>query len=106
MSAKKIDQANPEWTARDFRRAKPAAELPTDVLAAFPRTRGSQKAPTKVPVSIRLSPDVVDHFKSGGKGWQARIDETLTQVVRDERRGRHQGAKKVKSATARARKVS
>jgi uncharacterized protein (DUF4415 family) len=83
MSQRKTDRDNPEWTADDFGRARPAGELPAEILRAFPRTRGPQKSPTKVPVSIRLSAEVVDHFKSGGKGWQARIDETLTQIVRD-----------------------
>ncbi|MGB7123122.1 MAG: BrnA antitoxin family protein, partial [Bradyrhizobium sp.] len=33
-------------------------------------------------VSLRLSPEVIRHFKKGGKGWQSRIDETLRKVVR------------------------
>jgi len=41
------------------------------------RGRGLQKAATKVPVSIRLSPDVVAAFRSMGRGWQGRIDEAL-----------------------------
>jgi uncharacterized protein (DUF4415 family) len=44
--------------------------------------RGPQKAPTKRLVSIRLSPEVIDHFKSKGRGWQTRIDSTLRQAIR------------------------
>jgi uncharacterized protein (DUF4415 family) len=44
--------------------------------------RGPQKAPTKRLVSIRLSPEVIDHFKSTGRGWQTRIDSTLRQAIR------------------------
>ena len=44
--------------------------------------RGPQKAPTKKLVSLRLSPEVIDHFKSAGPGWQTRIDETLVKAVR------------------------
>lgn len=33
----------------------------------------------KIPVSIRLSPDVLAYFRSGGPGWQGRIDETLRE---------------------------
>lgn len=72
-----FDKENPEWTEEDFKRAHPASELPPEILAAFPRTRGPQKTPKKVPVSLRLSPDVIEHFKAGGPGWQRRIDETL-----------------------------
>ena len=31
----------------------------------------------KVSTTIRLSRDVIDHFKAGGHGWQTRIDEAL-----------------------------
>lgn len=76
------DEENPEWTEEVFARARPPEEvLPPEVLAAFPRTRGAQRAPKKVPVSIRLSKEVVDHFKATGPGWQTRIDETLKQAV-------------------------
>jgi hypothetical protein len=38
------DDENPEWTADDFARARPAAEvLPPEVLAAFGRKRGQRK---------------------------------------------------------------
>ncbi len=74
----KPNTENPEWTKEDFANALPAHEvLPPDILAAFPNTRGPQKSPKKVPVSIRLSPAVLEHFKSTGPGWQSRIDEAL-----------------------------
>lgn len=44
--------------------------------------RGPQKAPTKKLVSLRLSPEVVDHFKASGRGWQTRIDSTLRESIR------------------------
>lgn len=40
----------------------------------------------KVPVSIRLSPEVLDHFRGTGPGWQTRIDETLKRSVRRARK--------------------
>ena len=76
-----FDEDNPEWTEEDFKRARPASELPPEILAAFPRTRGAQKAEKKVPVSIRLSPNVLDYFKSQGPGWQSRIDEALKKAA-------------------------
>ena len=81
------DAENPEWSDRDFAAAKPAHEaLPKRALAAFKRMRGPQKSPTKVPVAIRLSREVVDHFKAGGRGWQSRIDEALKRIVKNPRR--------------------
>lgn len=44
--------------------------------------RGPQKAPTKKLVSLRLSPEVIEHFRSTGPGWQTRIDSTLRQAIR------------------------
>jgi uncharacterized protein (DUF4415 family) len=44
--------------------------------------RGPQKAPTKKLVSLRLSSEVVDHFKSTGRGWQTRIDSTLKASIK------------------------
>ena len=77
----KFDDENPEWTEDDFRRSSPASELPAHIAAAFPRSRGRQKRPTKVAVSIRLSQDVVDRFKATGSGWQGRIDDVLKQAI-------------------------
>ena len=44
--------------------------------------RGPQKAPTKKLVSLRLSPEVVEHFKAAGPGWQTRIDSALRAAIR------------------------
>jgi uncharacterized protein (DUF4415 family) len=41
------------------------------------RVRGAQKTPLKIPVSVRLNPDVVEYFKSQGKGWQTKINNIL-----------------------------
>jgi uncharacterized protein (DUF4415 family) len=78
-----FDDDNPEWTEADFAKARPPEEvLPPDLLAQFKATRGPQKAPTKVAVSIRLSPEVISHFKAKGPGWQSRIDAALRKIVK------------------------
>ena len=46
-----------------------------------PGQRGPQVAPTKQLVSMRYSPEVLAFFKSGGAGWQSRMDEALKQWV-------------------------
>ncbi len=35
----------------------------------------------KVSTTIRLSQDVIDHFRAGGRGWQTRIDEVLREWI-------------------------
>lgn len=36
---------------------------------------------TKVATTIRFSPEVIEHFKAGGSGWQTRIDQALKQFI-------------------------
>ncbi len=74
------DPDNPEWSAQDFRRAKPFAKA-FPALAKSRRVRGSQKQPTKVAISLRLSREVVERFKAGGPGWQTRMDEALKKAA-------------------------
>ena len=35
----------------------------------------------KVPISIRLDPDVVAAFKKGGRGWQRRMNDALRSAA-------------------------
>ena len=35
----------------------------------------------KVSTTIRLSRDVIEHFKAGGRGWQTRIDAALRDWI-------------------------
>ncbi|MGC2161701.1 MAG: BrnA antitoxin family protein [Silvibacterium sp.] len=61
----------------------------TDILDAkgkvIRRGRGAQKAPIKERITIRLSPEVVDRFRSGGKGWQGRMDDALREWLEHRR---------------------
>ena len=55
--------------------------MPVDDL--FKRKPGRPFADiTKRAVSIRLDPDVIDHFKADGKGWQARMNQALRKSAR------------------------
>lgn len=72
---------NPEITDKQIAEAKPFSEAFSD-LAKSIRRRGAQKAPTKQPVSLRLSRDVLEHYKAKGPGWQARIDDDLRKVAK------------------------
>ena len=75
-----------ELTREDVKRFRPAAEvLPQALLAVLPKRkpgqRGAQKTPTKEPVTVRYSRDVLEYFRSTGPGWQARIDAALKEWV-------------------------
>jgi uncharacterized protein (DUF4415 family) len=73
---------NPELTAADFAGARPFSEVFPDLAASIRKGRGPNKSPTKKLVSLRLSPQVIEHFKSTGAGWQSRIDATLCRAVK------------------------
>ena len=73
-----------ELTAEDIKRFKPIADTNPSLLAKIKKgigERGSQKSPTKIPISIRVSPEVAEYFRSAGKGWQSRIDHVLKEYV-------------------------
>ena len=71
-----------ELTDEIWARMRPAAEAAPEIVAAYRRTRGRQKAPTKKLLSIRLDPDIVEHFRKSGPGWQRRINDTLRKATR------------------------
>jgi uncharacterized protein (DUF4415 family) len=83
-----FDDDNPEWTEEDFAGATkfPSGLKLKDVkpgeLARLLPKRGPQRAPTKIPVSIRLSPEVISHFKAKGPDWQSKIDEALRKIAK------------------------
>lgn len=62
-------------------------ELPDDffeqgeVFRNGRRVRGPQKTPKKIHLNLRLSSEVVAHYKATGKGWQTRIDEALKKLI-------------------------
>lgn len=65
----------PEWTDEMFE----TADLYIgETLIRRGRPKSDMK---KVPVNIRLSPDVVARFKADGPGWQTRIDEALKEWI-------------------------
>jgi uncharacterized protein (DUF4415 family) len=80
------DTENPEWTADDFRRARPALDvLPAEVIGAIKRYRGQrgpQKSATKELISLRVDRDVVDAFRATGRGWQTRANEVLRSYAK------------------------
>ncbi len=67
-------------TRKELATARPLRTIFTD-LARVGRRRAKKGEPTKVPVSLRLSPDVIAHFKATGAGWQTRLDDALRLLI-------------------------
>jgi uncharacterized protein (DUF4415 family) len=77
-----LHDENPEWTKRDFARAKPASEvLPPDVMAQFKNKGGRPRIENpKQAVKLRIDADVLARFRESGPGWQTRINGILRAV--------------------------
>ncbi len=85
IDPEKIDSENPEWMEDDFKQAKPAYEFEAlqGILAA---RRGRPKLENpKEAISIRLSAEILDYFKSTGKGWQSRVNDVLKNYVEEQK---------------------
>jgi len=61
--------------------AKSVAEFWAKGKVRLPGQRGPQKRPTKVAVTVRYSPEVVEYFKATGEGWQTRMNDALLDYV-------------------------
>lgn len=77
-----------EITMADMKLFRPAREVDPALVAAYESgqlryrgQRGTQKAPTKEQVTLRLDKDVLDFFKTKGAGWQTRIGTMLKAFV-------------------------
>jgi uncharacterized protein (DUF4415 family) len=71
---------NPPLTAAQIRRMRPASEVVPEIVAEYKRRgRPADGDKPKVPVSLRLDPDVLTAYKATGEGWQRRINDTLAK---------------------------
>ena len=76
------DPDAPEATDEQLAQARPFAEAFPELAEEMRKNVGGRprKKNPKVPVSIRLDPDVVAKFKATGPGWQSRINEALRRA--------------------------
>jgi uncharacterized protein (DUF4415 family) len=86
----------PEWSDEVFARAdivvggkvvRPASGTLTK------RGRPRLGDASKQQVTLRLAPQVVEHFKASGSGWQTRLNEVLERHVKETQQ-EYRGAKK------------
>ena len=67
----------PEISAAEMAKMRPAEDVVPELVAAWRRGRGRQKAPTKVAISLRVDADVLEGMKRTGSGWQTRANAAL-----------------------------
>lgn len=71
---------NPELTEEQLAQARPFAEVFPD-LAATPRLPARDGTAAKIRTAVRLSPEVIAHFRATGRGWRGRIDDALKSWI-------------------------
>jgi uncharacterized protein (DUF4415 family) len=69
----------PELTDEDF--ARGVWHRGGKPMPRGPRGRPKSRNP-KRPVSLRLDPDVLAHFRRSGRGWQSRINGVLRKAAK------------------------
>jgi uncharacterized protein (DUF4415 family) len=88
--ASRPDEESPEWTREDMLNARPALEVIAEVFGPeaaemLRRGRGRPAKPDrKINQTLRLDPDVLEHFKRQGPGWQARMNAALRSAMERE----------------------
>lgn len=103
------DIVNRKWTERELKAFRRMAEreasgddsdinyddippLTDEQLAGMVRLRDIRQ--NKVPVSVRLDPQVLDWLKSKGEGHLTRINDILTNLMEAERRTKHRATRR------------
>ncbi len=78
---KHAEEDGTNLSVKQLNEFKSASQLPI-IDSLIRSNRGRPKLEkTKKTISIRLSQDTLEYFKSSGKGWQTRIDKILTKYV-------------------------
>ena len=71
-----------EATDDQLAQAKSFADAFPDMMEAIRRGRGRPAiANPRKQISLRLDGDVIEKFKSTGKGWQSRVNEALRKAA-------------------------
>jgi uncharacterized protein (DUF4415 family) len=69
-------------TDDEIAKLRPAREFFAERGIPMPRPVGRPRQDkTKVRVTMRLDPDVLDYFRSQGPGWQTRMGKVLAQAA-------------------------
>ena len=75
-----------ELTEDDFKHFKPAAKvLPKELAGILPKRGRPAGSATKKSTTVRFDHDILDAFKSTGKGWQSRINSALRDWLKENR---------------------
>ena len=73
----------PEWTSDHFRYAQltVGGKVVREAVGTWTRPGRPISSDPKKQVTLRLDSDVLDKFRSTGKGWQSRINAELRKAL-------------------------
>jgi len=74
-----------ELKKKDFKSFKAASEvLPAELISLLPK-RGGRPAGTsaKRSTTVRFDNDILESFRSTGKGWQTRMNDALREWLKE-----------------------
>lgn len=71
-----------ELKAADFKRMKPFSALPKAEQAMLRKIGRPKSEKPKELVSVRLDADVLEFLRSGGAGWQTRMNALLADAAK------------------------
>lgn len=79
-----------ELSEKDFKQMRPAAEVFTELFGSEraaemlkPKGGRPRKVSPKIFTGIRLDADVLEAFRSTGKGWQTRMNDALKDWLKN-----------------------
>ncbi len=78
-----------ELTEEDFKNAVPFSALPGSLQTTLRglKGRGKQQSPTKVSTTVRFDREVLDAFRTTGRGWQSRMNGALKEWLKEHAAG-------------------
>lgn len=86
----KTDPDNPEWTAEEFKKARPASEVLPEIFSREVADELLSKKPgrplgsgLKESQTVRFDRDIIAAFKATGKGWQTRMNDALREWLKE-----------------------
>jgi uncharacterized protein (DUF4415 family) len=84
-----VDGEVRELTETDFKNAVPFSALPESLQNTLLdlKDRSKQKSPSKVSTTVRFDRDVLEAFRSTGRGWQTRMNEALKEWLKEHAAG-------------------
>jgi uncharacterized protein (DUF4415 family) len=79
------DPENPELTDEQLAKGRPFRDAFPDLAVSIEREKAKRGRPKvespREQISVRLDPEIVQHYKATGKGWQSRMNDDLRKVV-------------------------